>query len=179
MVGVAGEGDLESILQADQALHRIGRGRVHADLAVPIHRHETEGRIDGLVDDREVQPVALGDRPPVVDAGAAERIHAQADLRAANRVHVDHIAEIADVGIEIVVPVRRGGAKSLLERNPLHALQAVLEKLVGLRFDPAGDVASPPARRSAGLYLKPPSWGGLCEGVITMPSASPVLRPRL
>ena len=27
-----------------------------------------------------------------------------------------------------------------------------------------------------GLYLKPPSWGGLCEGVITMPSAMPEAR---
>ncbi len=54
------------------------------------------------------EAVALGNRGPVVDAGAAERIHAQADLRAANRVHVDHIAEIAHVSIEIVMPVRRG-----------------------------------------------------------------------
>ena len=78
MVGIAGEGDLELVLQADQPLHRIRRGGVHADLAVPIDRHEAEGRIDGLVDDRQVQPVALGNRRPVVDAGAAERIDPQA-----------------------------------------------------------------------------------------------------
>ena len=30
-----------------------------------------------------------------------------------------------------------------------------------------------------GLYLKPPSSGGLCEGVTTMPSAKCSLRPRL
>ena len=128
VVGVAGEGDVEAVLHPDQSLHRIGRGWVHADLAVPIHGHETEGRIDRLVDNREVQPVALGDRPPVVDPGAAERIDPQADLRAANGVHVDHVAEIGDVGVEIVVPVRRGGAKSLLERNSFHALQAVLRE---------------------------------------------------
>ena len=29
-----------------------------------------------------------------------------------------------------------------------------------------------------GLYLKPPVSGGLCEGVMTMPSASPLVRPR-
>src|SRR5215217_8774114 len=28
-----------------------------------------------------------------------------------------------------------------------------------------------------GLYLKPPSLGGLCEGVTTMPSAAPPLPP--
>ena len=36
--------------------------------------------------------------------------------------------------------------------------------------------AGPPL---VGLYLKPPSAGGLCDGVITMPSAEPSLRPRL
>ena len=30
-----------------------------------------------------------------------------------------------------------------------------------------------------GLYLKPPSSGGLCEGVMTMPSARSDVRPRL
>jgi len=30
-----------------------------------------------------------------------------------------------------------------------------------------------------GLYLKPPSSGGLCDGVMTMPSANPLPRPRL
>src|ERR1700719_1657564 len=36
--------------------------------------------------------------------------------------------------------------------------------------------AGPP---SGGLYLKPPSSGGLCDGVITTPSARPELRPLL
>ena len=38
------------------------------------------------------------------------------------------------------------------------------------------NIAGPPL---GGLYLNPPSCGGLCEGVITIPSANPVLRPRL
>ena len=36
--------------------------------------------------------------------------------------------------------------------------------------------AGPP---DGGSYLKPPESGGLCEGVMTMPSASPALLPRL
>src|SRR5262252_5209063 len=36
--------------------------------------------------------------------------------------------------------------------------------------------AGPPL---GGLYLKPPSSGGLCDGVMTMPSASPARRPML
>ena len=35
--------------------------------------------------------------------------------------------------------------------------------------------AGPPL---VGLYLKPPSSGGLCDGVMTMPSARCSLRPR-
>ena len=42
----------------------------------------------------------------------------------------------------------------------------------------ASESAGPPC---GGLYLNPPSWGGLCEGVTTIPSASPapVVRPWL
>jgi hypothetical protein len=36
--------------------------------------------------------------------------------------------------------------------------------------------AGPPL---GGLYLKPPSSGGLCDGVTTMPSARRPVRPRL
>lgn len=40
----------------------------------------------------------------------------------------------------------------------------------------ASDPAGPPW---GGLYLNPPSPGGLCEGVTTTPSARAPLRPRL
>jgi hypothetical protein len=39
-----------------------------------------------------------------------------------------------------------------------------------------GVSAGPP---DGGSYLKPPYSGGLCEGVMTMPSASPLVRSRL
>ena len=163
VIGVARDGEVEAILQTDQPLHRVGRRRVHPDAPVPVHRHEPERRIDGLADDRQVQAVALGDRGPVVDAGPAERIDAQAEGRAANRLHVDHPAEIAHVGAEIVVPMRRGGA----QRPP-----------TGTRFTPwrphfRSALASASIQRvtsvsagppCGGLYLNPPSSGGLCDG---------------
>ena len=107
VVGIARPGDVELILHVDQPPHRIGRGRVHADLAVPIDGHEPEGRIDGFVDDGEVQPVAFGNGSPVVDSGASERVDAEADVRATNGVHVDHVAEVADVSRQVVVPMCR------------------------------------------------------------------------
>ena len=60
-----------------------------------------------------------------------------------------------------------------MRRTPSSPL---LQNLIGPGFDPAGDVG---IGRSAigGLYLNPPLSGGLWDGVITMPSASPVVRP--
>jgi hypothetical protein len=56
-----------------------------------------------------------------VNAGAAERIDSQANIRAANGIHVDHIAQIIDIGVEIVVTMCRLRAKSAFERNPFHS----------------------------------------------------------
>ena len=36
-------------------------------------------------------------------------------------VHVDDVAEIANVAVEVVVPMRRGCAQRLLVRNALYA----------------------------------------------------------
>ena len=91
-----------------------------------------------------------------MDPGAAKRIDSHADLRGANGVHVDHIGEIGNVSIEIVVPVRRGGAKSFLERNPFQTLKAIFEKLVCLRLDPGGD----------GGFRRPAVWGIVFEPAV-------------
>ena len=44
--------------------------------------------------------MALRHPRPVVDTGAAQGVDAEADLRAANDVQVDHVAEVVDVGVE-------------------------------------------------------------------------------
>src|SRR5258708_2332381 len=46
--------------------------------------------------------------------------------------------------------------------------------LARFSIHPVAEVSAGPPL--VGLYLMPPSSGGLCEGVITMPSASPLLR---
>ena len=54
------------------------------------------------------------------------------------------------------MPVRRGGAKSFLDRNPFHAPKAVFEKLVCLRFDPIGD----------GALRRPAVWRIVLEAAV-------------
>ena len=141
VIGIAGEGDVEAVPQADQPLHRIGRRRVHPDAAVPIHRHEPERLIHHVAHDRQIEMIAVRDGSPIVDAGPAERVHAQAQPRALDRLHIDDISQIADVRVEIVVPVRRGGAQRLLVWDAFHTFEAALHQLIRPGFDPAGDAA--------------------------------------
>ena len=56
-VGVVGEGHVEPVLQPEQAGHRVRARAVHADLAVVIHGHERERRVDSRIDHFDVEPV--------------------------------------------------------------------------------------------------------------------------
>ena len=117
MIRVAGDRDVEIVLEADQTLHGVSGRRIHSNAPIPVERHESERLIDGVVDYREIDPVAFRDSRPVVNAGAAERIDADAKPARAIGIDVDDIAEIAHVAVEIVVPVRGGGAQRLLVRR--------------------------------------------------------------
>ena len=84
----------------------------------------------------------LGDAPPVVHAGAAERIDAHADLRVADQRKVDDVAEVGDVRAEVVVPVRRRRAQRLRAGKSPDAGERGLEKGVGRSLDPARDIGA-------------------------------------
>ena len=102
-VRVAGDGDVEAVLELDQPGHRVRRGAVHADLAVVVERHERERRVDLLVDDLDVEAEPVADRVEVGDARAAERVGADAYPRLADRVDVDDVRQVVDVGRDVVV----------------------------------------------------------------------------
>ena len=59
---------------------------------------KVKGRVDGAVDDGDIQLVDVGDHIPVADGCAAQRIHADAEARRGDFVQVDHVAQVADVG---------------------------------------------------------------------------------
>ena len=63
---------------------------------------------------------------------------------------------------ETLATPRRPSARNAFARSSIHRVTWVS--------------AGPPC---GGSYLKPPYCGGLCDGVITIPSASPRRRPRL
>ena len=99
-------------------------------------RHEAEGRVELGVDDLEVEAVALGDRLPVAQARAAERVDAELEARVADRAEVDHRAEVVDVGGHVVAAAHL----RVLVGHALDAVQPRLEQRVGRVLDPAGHV---------------------------------------
>src|SRR5882672_4239391 len=124
-IGVAGKGYVESLLEADHACHRIHRRRIHSDLAVPIDRHEAEGRINGVVHDLQIESVAVANGIPVSHAGATQRIHTDAYLALANCLKIDHRGKIAHIGIEVLMGMYGGSVASTFKRYSRHPAQTV------------------------------------------------------
>src|SRR5262249_11561519 len=116
------------------------------NLAVPIHCHEPEGRIDGMVHDLQIESVAIADGIIVSHARASQWIHSDANLALPDCLQVDHRGKIADVGIEILMGMYVGSASSAFKCYSQHSAQVVGNEGVGLSFYPFGDVS---VRRSA------------------------------
>ena len=170
-VGVVGEGDVEAVARA-----RSGRPSRRATSSPSgscrPSRAGTKRKVGStrVVDDRQVEAVALGDRGPVGGARAAERVDAEAQAARADRVEVDRPREVVDVGRDVVAaagPAAPRPARTRARRRSPASSSALASRSI----QPVTSVsAGPPC---GGLYLKPPSSGGLCEGVTTMPSALP------
>lgn len=138
VIGVAGPGDIEFVLQRDEAGHGIGRGAIHADFAVPIERHEAEGGIDEFVDDGEVETVVFGDARPVSDTSAAEGIDTEDKAGTFDGFHIDDGGEVIDVSGDEIIAVGGGGEEGFGIVDALDAAETLGQKIVGEVFDPFG-----------------------------------------
>ena len=89
----------------------------------------------------------LGDLAPVGHARAAERVGADAHPRVADRVEVEHLRQVVDVGAEEVVGA--DGRARLGEGHPSHARDVAADQLVGAGGDDARrvGVGRPAVRR--------------------------------
>ena len=124
----------------DQRRHRVRRRAVHPDLAVPVEGHESPRRVDQWVDDGEIEVVDARRCGPVVDAGAAEWVGADAHAGAADGVEVEHRRQVVDIGAAVVVAMCVVGCQRPGQRHPPDAAVACGEQLVGARGDPTGGV---------------------------------------
>jgi hypothetical protein len=139
-IGIVAEGDIEAVFERDQLCHGIGRRTVHADLAVPIQRHELKRRVHRAVHHFHIDTVTFDDRLPVRHPRSAKRIDADLELGVSNNLHIDNRTQIAHVGSDIVVAVGCGRAPSFFEGNSRDVFEISRKQLVGPIFDPTSYV---------------------------------------
>ena len=109
MVRIAGHANIKLVFHRGERPHRIWRGWIHANSSVPVEGHETESRIDGIVDNLQIQTVTLGNRFPIVHSGPAKRIDSQVNPGVANGIHINCVSKVAHICSQVVMPVCRGG----------------------------------------------------------------------
>ena len=126
-----------------------------------VRRHEGEGRVDPVVDHLELKLVPLRDRLPVGDARATEGVDSEPESGPSDRLHGDDHRQLVHVRGEVVAA---GSLDRVFVGRSPHAVQPRPQEFVGGVLDPlvTALAAGPPW---GGLYLKPPSSGGLCDGV--------------
>ena len=128
------------VLQPEQTGHRVRARAVHADLAVVIHGHEREGRVDSRIDHFDLEAVNAIDRLPVVHARAAERVHCELQSRGADRVHVDDVPQVLHVRSREVLLVERRSTLSRSERQTFRRPIVLAQQRIGARLNPARHV---------------------------------------
>ena len=137
-VRVVGDHEVEPIAKLDRPRHGIRGGRVHADRAVTVDRHETKGRVDRAVHDGQLNAVPPAHALPVSQAGASEGVDADAESRPLEHLYVDHVPEIVDVAGQEIEAMHGHRPPRPLPGDPDYAPQPVSEELVGLVLDPVG-----------------------------------------
>src|SRR5690242_16672728 len=125
MIRIAGKGNIEIILQTDQSAHGVGRGWIHANLAVPIDCHKAESGIDLFAHGFKIQLEALCDRRPIFHSGATEWIHPDMYARCAYRIHIDDSGKITYVIVQEVMLMCRGSAQGIFKTYPSYAGEVI------------------------------------------------------
>ena len=146
-IGVVAEGNLVLVLECNQPRHGVRTGAIHADLAVVVHRHERKGRIDSWIHHRDVELVDGVNRRPVVHGSAAQRVDRKAQVRSTDRIHVDDISQVLDVGHQEVFLA--GSLSGRRELQALYARVACAQQRIRPVLDPMCNVGvgRPPIRR--------------------------------
>ena len=138
-IGIVTPGDIEIALEFDKARHGVGAGAVHTDFAVVVHGHERELGVHFAIDHFEAEAKLVRNGFPVRYRRAAQRIDAEAQMSAANGVHVDYVSEVLDVGGQQIYFVSGSGFDGGFVRHAGDFPRAA-QNVVGAILNPAGDV---------------------------------------
>ena len=121
-VWVVAEGDVKVVLEPDQACHGIGGRAVHADLAVLVHGHESEGWVDGAVDHLYIKSEPLGNWIPETQGRSAQWVHTYFQSGFRYDFRIDNVCQVLCVRADVVVLVRSVRGNRLFEGRPAHVL---------------------------------------------------------
>jgi hypothetical protein len=105
-----------------------------------VKGHEREGRIDYRIGDGDVQAIDCVDRLPVFQRGSPKRIDRECKPSASDRIHIDDLPQVVDIGYHQIVFVRCLGTDCDLARKPLDANIAVAQQRIGPILDPLSNV---------------------------------------
>src|SRR5262249_48252577 len=96
-VWIVSESDVILPFEVYETRHRIRTRWVHAYLAVVVHSHERERRVDCWVRDVDVQVIDGVDRLPIRFRRTAERVYTQLQASCADHVHIDDVFQVLNV----------------------------------------------------------------------------------
>ena len=140
-VGVGPEGEIVVVFEIDESGHGPGTAAVHADFSVPVDVHEAERGVPGGVDVGEVELIAFGDGGPVVEGGATEGIDGEFEAGVGDRVEVENVREVLDVGGEEIGFDEQALFAGLGEADAVDVLEIGFQNGVGAVLNPGGGVA--------------------------------------
>ena len=125
VIRVVRKRQIEFITQRQQARHRALGGAVHADRSVFVQVHKTEGLIDVIVHDGQIQLVVLGNAFPVFNTGAAQWIHAQLQTGFLDSGHIDDIRQPFHERLHQILLFHVAGGHGFIQRDAFHTVQTV------------------------------------------------------
>ena len=175
VVGVVRQRDVETVLHRDQAAPSRTATSSPCGSCRP-NRRVMKRKVGStrVVHDRERRCRTARRSAPVVRRPRRRADRRRAELRAADGVEVDHACrdrrrtDRCKSWRCVVGARRRARVAGCAARRAGRRARSALARV---SIQPVTCVsAGPPC---GGLYLKPPSSGGLCDGVMTMPSARP------
>ncbi|MNG85519.1 hypothetical protein D3C79_442790 [compost metagenome] len=105
-----------------------------------VQVHKAEGLIDGVVDQRQIQLIVLGNALPVGNTGAAKRINAQFQAGTLNGGHINHVHQPFHIRLHQILRVQMTAVPGFVQRLALNAFQLLRQQFVGAFFNHRGQV---------------------------------------
>ena len=139
-VGIVAESDVEAVLELYQARHGEGARAIHSDPAVMVHGHERKCRIEIRIHDRDIETEALGNRLPVTQGSAAQRVNANFYASGTDGLEIDNVRQVLHIRHDKIFRVGCCGFESGIEIDAADVFIPGAQQFVGAVLNRVRDV---------------------------------------